>query len=495
MNITIKTKLIIGFIFIAMIGVIIGYNAISNLKTINADSIKLYEKVTVPLTQIGRAETNFNKIRMKVRDTVLSYKDVNQTKTHIETIKKLEQSIFEDSEEFSKTILTKEGRQVYDNYMASFKNYMLSVNKITDLALASNGEEAYKMMTDASVVAATKTADDALKATVELKMKVGSGVADANAVLAEKAITAMTVLTVISLVLSIFLGFFISGGINKILTHLVAECQRLTDCITSGKLGIRGNVEETNFEFQPITRGINEIMDALIKPLNVTAEYVDRISKGDIPAKITDAYKGDFNEIKNNINQCIDSIKLVIRDAGMLSAAAQNGDFKTRANETQHNGDFRKVIIELNATVDAFVKPLTRSIDHLENLSNGIVEENITQEYKGEFNRLKISFNKCFNAINLLITDTKMLVQASLDGNLDKRADAGGHHGDYAKIINGINNTLDAVITPVKECAACLEEISRGNLDTEMQGDYKGDHAILKNALNSTVISINEILG
>ena len=37
----------------------------------------------------------------------------------------------------------------------------------------------------------------------------------------------------------------------------------------------------------------------------MSAEYMDRISKGDIPPKITDNYNGDFNEIKNNLNACI----------------------------------------------------------------------------------------------------------------------------------------------------------------------------------------------
>ena len=40
----------------------------------------------------------------------------------------------------------------------------------------------------------------------------------------------------------------------------------------------------------------------MIGPLNVAAKYVDDISKGDIPAKITDTYNGDFNVIKNNLN-------------------------------------------------------------------------------------------------------------------------------------------------------------------------------------------------
>ena len=46
----------------------------------------------------------------------------------------------------------------------------------------------------------------------------------------------------------------------------------------------------------------------------MTAEYVDRISKGDIPPKITDTYNGDFNEIKNNLNACIDVMNGLLRE-------------------------------------------------------------------------------------------------------------------------------------------------------------------------------------
>jgi methyl-accepting chemotaxis protein len=52
-------------------------------------------------------------------------------------------------------------------------------------------------------------------------------------------------------------------------------------------------------------RGVNSILDAVITPLNFTANYIDRISKGDIPPQITDTYHGDFNTIKNNLNTLI----------------------------------------------------------------------------------------------------------------------------------------------------------------------------------------------
>jgi hypothetical protein len=51
-----------------------------------------------------------------------------------------------------------------------------------------------------------------------------------------------------------------------------------------------------------VIEGVNGTLDAITQPLNVAANYVDRISKGDIPPKITDNYNGDFNTIKNNLN-------------------------------------------------------------------------------------------------------------------------------------------------------------------------------------------------
>ena len=59
---------------------------------------------------------------------------------------------------------------------------------------------------------------------------------------------------------------------------------------------------------------MNKLIDAFVAPINVTAEYVDRISKGDIPPKITDTYNGDFNEIKNNLNACIDVMNGLLRE-------------------------------------------------------------------------------------------------------------------------------------------------------------------------------------
>ncbi|WP_462324143.1 PAS domain-containing protein, partial [Desulfoplanes sp.] len=104
----------------------------------------------------------------------------------------------------------------------------------------------------------------------------------------------------------------IVGGLEYVLdiSKEIEVTKGVTDLVEAakdGKLDARADVAAFEGNYAKIVQGINDTLDAVIGPLNVSAEYIDRISKGDIPAKITDDYKGDFNEIKNNLNMCIDA--------------------------------------------------------------------------------------------------------------------------------------------------------------------------------------------
>ncbi len=47
---------------------------------------------------------------------------------------------------------------------------------------------------------------------------------------------------------------------------------------------------------------------------------VEQISRGDMPDKISETYKGDFNEIKNNLNMLIDATNVVTQIAQNIAA-------------------------------------------------------------------------------------------------------------------------------------------------------------------------------
>jgi methyl-accepting chemotaxis protein len=139
------------------------------------------------------------------------------------------------------------------------------------------------------------------------------------------------------------------------ISAMMADVNTLTEVGIEGKLDIRADASKHSGDYAKIVQGVNDTLDAVIGPLNVAAEYVDRISKGDIPEKITDEYRGDFNEIKNNLNQCIDAVNGLVAEAAMLTEAVVEGKLDTRGDASKFSGDYARIVQGVNDTLDALV--------------------------------------------------------------------------------------------------------------------------------------------
>jgi methyl-accepting chemotaxis protein len=83
----------------------------------------------------------------------------------------------------------------------------------------------------------------------------------------------------------------------------------------------------------------------------VAAEYVDRISKGDIPDTITDEYNGDFNEIKNNLNLLIEAMNDLTGLAEEMAAGNLTVEVKERSAQDILMQALNAMIQELNRIV------------------------------------------------------------------------------------------------------------------------------------------------
>jgi methyl-accepting chemotaxis protein len=92
-------------------------------------------------------------------------------------------------------------------------------------------------------------------------------------------------------------------------------------------------------------------------------------------------------------------------------------------------------------------------INYVDKIAIGDIPEKIPQDFFGEFNGIKNNLNRCIDNINAMVDDAKMLSRAAIEGKLATRADATKHQGDYKKIVEGVNKTLDAVIGPLNVAA------------------------------------------
>ena len=137
--------------------------------------------------------------------------------------------------------------------------------------------------------------------------------------------------------------------------------------------------------------------------------------------------------------------------------------------------------------ISRLVSPVQKIVKVAENLKKGDLNITESMKQKNEFGTIFNAICGVSSTLSELVGDTTALTQAASNGNLAYRADPEKHQGAYKEILEGINDTLDAVIEPVNEASSVLVELSQGRLDIAVDGDYKGDHATIKHALNDTI--------
>ncbi len=141
-------------------------------------------------------------------------------------------------------------------------------------------------------------------------------------------------------------------GVVESLRKLVAEAEMLAQAAMAGKLATRGNADQFQGGYRKIIEGVNHTLDAVIGPLNVAANYVERISKGDLPPQITDTYHGEFNGIKNNLNTLIAAMDEVTHAAEEIAQGNLTVSLRERSAQD-------KLMQALAAMVSGLIRTVT----------------------------------------------------------------------------------------------------------------------------------------
>ncbi len=275
---------------------------------------------------------------------------------------------------------------------------------------------------------------------------------------------------------------------------LAGDVGRLIGAATEGQLSVRADADRHRGEFAGIVMGINATLDAVTGPLRVAADYVDRIAKGDIPPRIEDHYNGDFAALRDNLNTCIDAVNRLVADARGLSAAAVRGQLATRADASRHQGDFRAIVQGVNDTLDAVIAPLNVAAETVDRIAKGDIPERLAGHWAGDFETLHTNLNTCIDAVNALIADARSLASAAVEGRLSARADVTRHEGDFRRIVQGVNDTLDAVIGPLNAAAETVDRIAKGDIPAPLAGHWAGDFETLHTNLNTCIAAVNALV-
>ena len=219
---------------------------------------------------------------------------------------------------------------------------------------------------------------------------------------------------------------------------------------------------------------------------------MDRISKGDIPPKITDSYNGDFNEIKNNLNTCIDAITALVDDAAHLAQAGIAGQLDTRADASKHHGDFAKIVEDMNRTDDSLKRYVKEITSTLEEMGRGNLDQEIKSDYPGDFLNIKIAFNDITSQLSATMADIDEAA-GQVEAGARQISDGGQALSqgttEQASSIEQINASISKIAEETKKNAIHANEANELAVEVRTNAEVGNGQM---DAMVSAMIEINE---
>jgi methyl-accepting chemotaxis protein len=466
----IRTKLLLGFILVALIAGIIGIFSIRSLNQLEKADTNLYENVAVSLSYCTQVSTDYQRIRVNVRDAYMA-ETRNDAETYLKKIDDIDKSFLENIQKLKASAIDETDRRNCEALEKARLDYLQHLPEFRKLLEARDLDNARKLIRG-EWFKATENLQNAIDIVLQYNVDSGKKMSDDNTALAKAATFTMIVMIIIGILLAIILGLVISSNIQKIIKSVIAQTKNLIDAAVAGKLTTRANTEETNIEFREIVAGINQTLDAVITPLNVAATYVDKIAKGDMPELITENYNGDFNNIKQNLNSLITSFNEIITKAKMVA----QGDLTITLTKRSENDELMGALSNMVARLSEIVTQVMDAADNVAisssemstsavQISEGANEQSASaEEVSSSIEEMSSSIQQ--NSDNSITTEK--IAVTSAQGMMDvntaaqKSLEAMRLISDKIKIINDIAGKTDILAINAAIEAARAGEQGKG---------------------------------
>jgi len=274
------------------------------------------------------------------------------------------------------------------------------------------------------------------------------------------------------------------------------------------------------------------------KPLQRLVSGANKLAEGDTDVRLNIYSRDETGVLAKAFEKVVEAIRLLLADTSMLADAIKAGKLATRADASQHRGEYANIIESINGALDAIVEPVGDSIAVLMNVSANDLTEKMSGTYSGDMKLMANAVNatierqqhiqsvfvdlsrgdlsqlgelertgkcsdndqmvpaiiKTMQTLNELIGDANALSESATNGMLGMRGDSSKYEGKYSQLLSGINGIIDAIVTPLNDVMGVLDTMARNDFTLCMGENYKGSFAALSMSVNSVLETLNQML-
>jgi methyl-accepting chemotaxis protein len=389
-NIKIGMRLGLGFFVVLLLMAILIYEGLDGMAAQNSKMDKIVNENDVK-TALNSAMSENVHIVSRVIRTIILQQDHAAQQAEKEKITKARDTYNKARDDLEKFPASEKGRELRKKIDEAAVATRAVNNKVLDLAFAEKDAEALQLLMSEGAPLMTKwqeAIDDNLQRQAE------NNAADAKAATEayKAAQNLMLILGGIALCMGVGIAFWVTRSITL--------------------------------------------------PLNIAMDTAKKIAEGDLSSNIQVTSTDETGQLLAAMKGMSAAIKEVIADTDVLVQAGNEGKLDIRANDTKHQGDFRKLVAGINQTLDGIILPVNEAIDVLKEMEQGNLTLTVKGDYKGQLKDFKDTVNNTIEKLSQVIGEVN------------------GAASNIASASEEVSATAQSMSQATSEQAASVEETS-----------------------------------
>jgi methyl-accepting chemotaxis protein len=290
---------------------------------------------------------------------------------------------------------------------------------------------------------------------------------------------------------------FINESVELLRSNIqtfIADMQEMSKQHDAGDIDVYIAADKYTGAYAKMVNSVNSMVHAHVQEKEEMIQVMKLLGDGNFAVEIQQ-YPGKKAEINKNLDRLQGKLKGILESVKWVTDEHSKGNIDMSLHAHMFKGGFSEIAAAVNTIVGGQMDMTEKALACVKQFGEGNFDAPLEQ-FPGKKSYVNEAIEQVRVNLKALNADAQMLADAAKEGRISVRADVSRHQGDFRKIVEGVNETLEMIVGPiitVKSAADAIntaaKEIAQGNSDLSRRTEDQAS------SLEKTASSMDQLAG